>query len=72
VTVCVAAMGQFPLDAQLTLGPLVVGASDRMITAGDVQFEPQQTKIAQLTSSLALMVAGDTDLQTEIIADVTG
>jgi hypothetical protein len=63
-------MSFFPIDAQGTLAPVIVGASDRMITAGDVQFEPQQTKVWGLTASIAIMIAGDTSLQTEIIRGV--
>jgi hypothetical protein len=48
----------------------VFGASDRMLTAGDVEFEPQQTKIRFLTSSCGAMVAGDAYLQEEILQGV--
>src|ERR1700722_2346062 len=61
VTVCVAALSEFGA---------VLGASDRMITAGDVQFEPDQGKIWELTTSIAVMTAGDSALQTEILQDV--
>jgi len=44
----------------------ILGASDRMLTAGDVQFEPSERKIWPITSSIALMVAGDISLHTEI------
>jgi hypothetical protein len=57
VTVCVAALCE---------GGSIFGASDRMLTAGDVQFEPESAKIRELTTSIALMTAGDTSLQTEI------
>lgn len=57
MTVCVAAICR---------GDTVIGASDRMITAGDIEFEPQQTKIYQLTTSIAIMVAGDSSIQSEI------
>ena len=61
MTVCVAAI----------CGPgTVFGASDRMLTAGDVQFEPTQPKIWQLTTSIAVMVAGDSSLQVEILQAV--
>jgi hypothetical protein len=61
VTVCVAAIFN---------GTSVVGASDRMLTAGDIEFEPQQSKVFQLTSSISVMVAGDSSLQMEIILNV--
>jgi hypothetical protein len=38
-----------------------------MITAGDVEFEPPQTKVFPLTSSITAMIAGDASLQTEIL-----
>jgi hypothetical protein len=62
VTVCVAALCE---------GGNIFGASDRMLTAGDVEFEPDAGKIRELTSSIALMTAGDSSLQTEIIARVS-
>lgn len=61
VTVCVAAMFG---------GNAIIGASDRMLTSGDIQFEPQQQKIIALTSSIAVMVAGDSSMPAEIIQNV--
>lgn len=61
VTVCVAAI--------CNTGA-VLGASDRMLTAGDVEFEPSQSKVRVLTSSIAVMVAGDSSLQSEILQEV--
>jgi hypothetical protein len=61
MTVCVAAMCD---------GYTILGASDRMLTAGDVQFEPQQSKLWAITSSIVAMVAGDSAFQTEILQDV--
>ncbi len=58
VTVCVAAICE---------KRRIVGASDRMITAGDVQFEPPQPKIWQLSNSIVAMYAGDTAALTEIL-----
>lgn len=48
----------------------VVGASDRMITAGDVQFEPEQPKIWTLTTSIVALYSGDTAVVTEILRNV--
>lgn len=61
MTVCVAAMFS---------GNSIMGASDRMLTAGDIQFEPQQPKIIKLTTSIFIMVAGDSSMQAEIIQNV--
>src|SRR6185437_12932896 len=58
VTVCVAAISD---------SSTIIGASDRMITAGDVEFEPPQAKIYPLTSSIAAMIAGDASLQIELL-----
>jgi len=41
-----------------------------MITAGDVQFEPPTGKIIFLTSSIAVMAAGDSTFHHEITTDV--
>ncbi len=63
MTVCVAAICE---------NGIVLGASDRMITAGDVEFEPEQSKIYPLTTSIAIMIAGDAALQTEMLDAVRG
>lgn len=60
MTVCVVAK----------CGSNIFGASDRMITAGDVQFEPPFPKVVQLTNSIALLMAGDASLNSEILARV--
>jgi hypothetical protein len=61
VTVCVAAICE---------GSMVVGASDRMLTTGDIQFEPQRPKIHVLTTSIVVMTAGDAALSSEVVGDV--
>ena len=61
MTVCIAAIA----------GKTVVGASDRLVTAGDVQFEPKRPKIKALTNSVVIMTAGDAWLQSEVIDGVT-
>jgi len=48
----------------------IIGASDRMITAGDVEFEPDQVKIWWMNPSVAIMVSGNTPLQSEILLSV--
>src|SRR5260221_2478193 len=62
MTVCVAAIGNN--------GQSVFGASDQMITAGDIQFEPAQQKIWKLSPHIALMVAGDVGLHSMFYADL--
>ena len=57
MTVCIAARA----------GDVIFGASDRMLTAGDMQFEPQTRKIYVFTSSAFGMTSGDSALQAEIM-----
>ena len=39
-------------------GASVATASDRMITSGDVKFEPLEGKVWQITSAIGVMIAG--------------
>lgn len=57
LTVCIAAICE---------DNIIIGASDRMITAGDIQFEPPARKAFGMTSSIAVMFAGDAALQIEV------
>ena len=62
VTVCIAARSESTIFA----------ASDRMLTSGDVQFEPSAgTKIFGLSNSMFMMTAGDAALQAEITGMVS-
>ena len=61
LTVCVAAM------ASIGEFRWIIGASDRMVTTGDIEFEQEQRKIQQLTTSISLMVAGDLSVQADVI-----
>jgi hypothetical protein len=58
VTVCVAAM---------CATNILIGASDRMLTAGDVEFEPETAKIYSVTNSAVVMIAGEASLQSDIL-----
>jgi ATP-dependent protease HslVU (ClpYQ) peptidase subunit len=42
---------------------MIIGASDRMLTAGDIEFEPHQTKIYLLSEKVVAMTAGDAAAQ---------
>ncbi len=61
MTVCIAAKCG---------GGLIIGAADRMLTAGDIQFQPEAPKIFPITTSIVIMIAGDASLQAEIIQRV--
>src|SRR5712692_2453156 len=63
LTVCVAAIAD---------NTIVVGVSDRMITGGDIEFEPPQSKIYPVTSSIVMMIAGESTIQTTLIYAVRG
>ena len=57
MTVCVAAICE---------GNTIIGASDRMLTSGTIEFEPQRSKIRILSNSIFAMLAGDSALQDEV------
>lgn len=63
VTVCIAAIAD-------QTGLFV--ASDRMKTGGNIQYEPEVSKIVPLTTSIALLTAGDSQFNTEIINALRG
>ena len=58
MTVCVAAICD---------GDTILGATDNMITAGDIQFEPPALKMVNLTNSIVILTAGDSTLHAEIL-----
>lgn len=64
MTVCVAALCVQPG------GPVVVAAADRMLTAGGTEYEPPLQKVWQFSASIAALVAGDMNLQAELMAPV--
>ena len=70
MTVCIAARFRWnyasagdPLD----LGIAAILVSDRMITAGDVEYEPQQLKLGYLAEKTNVLIAGDYSLHSEAI-----
>jgi hypothetical protein len=62
MTICVVAMSN----------NVIIGASDRMITAGDIEFEPQKTKVYPFSNSIVAQIAGEASIQMELIQQVTG
>jgi len=63
MTVCIGAIYE---------GNSVLGASDRMITAGgNIEFQPSQPKIWPITSSVIAMVADDIAVHTVIHQEVS-
>jgi hypothetical protein len=53
-------------------GPAAIAISDRMITAGDVQYEPQQLKVATVYPASLVMIAGDYSLHTQAMKEMYG
>jgi 20S proteasome alpha/beta subunit len=49
---------------------MVIMISDRMITTGDMEFEPNAPKIHQLTSSISIMYSGDAHVFAEVHQDL--
>ena len=61
MTVCIAARSEGSL----------IGISDRMLTSGDIQFEPSSTtKMTALSNSIAIMASGDAAFHTEIMREI--
>lgn len=60
MTVCIAAKS----------GTFIFGIADRMLTAGDIEYEPSMPKIIPLTNSIVAMTAGDASFQAEIILEI--
>lgn len=58
MTVCIAVIcrWQYAPDDD---GWAIITASDRMLTAGDIEFEPYQTKFGQITPRVGALIAGE-------------
>jgi hypothetical protein len=65
VTVCIAATCRW-----LEGIPIAMGVSDRMLTSGDIQFMPPQTKINTITNSIYAMGSGDATIHGEVFPKV--
>ena len=72
MTVCVAALFAWnyaPTGSPDDFGVAAILTADRMITAGDVQYEPPQFKAAQFTPTTVGLVAGDFAYHSKAIKD---
>jgi 20S proteasome alpha/beta subunit len=61
MTVCVAAIAE---------GNTIFAAADRMLTAGDIEYEPATSKIVDVTNAISILWAGDAAIQAEILPAV--
>jgi 20S proteasome alpha/beta subunit len=71
VTVCIATLFNWnyikpdkTLEATKKVG---LAVSDRMITIGDIEYQPSQQKVAHMTSRAVLMIAGDYTIHSQAI-----
>ena len=71
MTVCVAGLFQWNYGTNEVpdWGRAGILLSDRMLTAGDVQYEPNQRKWADIGSNACLAIAGDVSLHSQAIKD---
>jgi 20S proteasome alpha/beta subunit len=70
VTVCIAALFRFnyaKMGDPLDVGTAVLTLSDRMVTAGDVQYEPNQLKIGHITPHVIILIAGEYSVHSQAI-----
>jgi 20S proteasome alpha/beta subunit len=74
VTICIAALFRwnYGTNEQPNWQYAALAISDRMITTGDVTYEPNQTKIAQFTPTTMGLIAGDYSISPERIANLYG
>lgn len=66
MTVCIAAVCGVAHED----GPFVITAADRMITIGNLEYEPQQTKAIYLATQTVALVAGDMQLHAAVVPRV--
>lgn len=57
MTVCIAAIAE---------NSMVFGAADRMVTSGDIEFEPSVSKILSITNSIVVLLAGESTFHEEL------
>lgn len=66
MTVCIAALINF-IYADNALGRAVIAVTDRMLTAGDIEYEPPQFKVAFLRKRIVVLIAGDITVHSEVV-----
>lgn len=68
MTVCIAARFGWLYDNGPR--PAVLIAADRMLTAGDIEYEPPKLKMGALTNNVLVLVAGEIVAHSEALAEV--
>jgi len=69
VTVCIAAIatGLYKVNDRDEEIPVIIGVSDRMITAVDFEYERPQSKISRITPYIVALTAGDDAIQATVL-----
>jgi 20S proteasome alpha/beta subunit len=73
VTVCVATLFRWnyaDLGKPEDLGVAALVASDRMITAGDVEYEPAQLKVAHISKNAVIVIAGQYPMHSQALKEI--
>jgi hypothetical protein len=70
MTVCIAAACRW-LYPDNSWGPAIVLVSDRMMTAGDIEYEPPRAKICFFRPHVLILVAGELSAHTESLEGIT-
>jgi hypothetical protein len=70
MTVCIAAACKW-LYPDNTWGPAIVLVSDRMMTAGDIEYEPPRIKVCFFRPTVLILVAGELSAHTESLEMLT-
>lgn len=71
MTICIAALCPWTYAADGTTGKAAITASDRQLTAGDIEYEPPQLKVSFQGRHTIIMVAGDYPTHTEALHRVS-
>jgi len=66
VTVCIAAMINW-IYPDKQIGRAIIAVADRMLTSGDIEYEPPQFKIAFLRKRIIALVSGDITVHSEAV-----
>lgn len=73
VTVCIAALFNWnyspPGEPPKDIGKAALVASDRMITTGNVQYEPNQSKFSRIADNAIILISGDYSIHSEALKD---
>jgi len=69
VTVCIAALINW-IYPNKDVGRAVITVADRMLTSGDIEYEPAQLKVSFLRKRVIVLVAGDITINSEALTIV--